>query len=230
LVWLLSNLKGPDERIRVPGWYDAVASPREGEMRLLEEASFEEEAEKEELGLKEYLLGLSGVKSREALYFSTTCNICGFHAGYVGAGSKTVLPSEAMVKVDFRLVEAQRPDVLYERFREYLRRQGFGDVEVIHHSGYEPAKTPANDPFVLRIIETAEKVFGSKSVIWPTTAGTSPIYVIRNWMGIPVASGGGVSYPGAGVHAPNENVRVRDYVKSIKFIATLIRSYDNPQD
>ena len=225
LVWMLSEIKGSDEKIKVSGWYDDVVPPSEMELRLLREAPFDEEAEKRELGIKEYLLGLTGVESQKALRFSPTCNISGFSAGYTGLGAKTVLPSEALAKVDFRLVEAQRPDLLFEKLKNYLKSKGFGDVEVIKHGGYEAAKTSVDDPFVTRLIEVAERVYGSKPVVWPSMAGTSPIYVIRNRMGIPVASAGGVGYPGSLVHAPNENIRIRDYVNSIRYLAALIHSY-----
>ena len=225
LAWLLSTLKGQDETIKIPGWYNEVVPPTETEISLLKEAPFDEKGDKEELGLEEYLLGVDGVKARKTLLFSPSSNICGLNAGYTGSGTKTVLPSEAMVKVDFRLVEAQRPDVLLKRLKKHLTKEGFDDLTVINHGGYEPAKTLPDDPFVVRVIKTAEKVYGSKPVVWPTTAGTSPIYVIKNWMGIPVASGGGVGYPGSKVHAPNENIRIEDYVKSIKYVATLIDSY-----
>jgi len=225
LVWALSSIKGPDERIGIPGWYDDVVPPTEEEMHLLEESPFEEEAEKKEFGLKEFLRGLTGVESRKALYFSPTCNVCGFDAGYKGPGTKTVLPSEAMVKVDFRLVEAQKPEVLFDKLRNHLKRKGFNDIEIVNYEGYEPSKTPPSDPFVVHVIETAEKVYGYKPVVWPTSAGTSPIYTIKNWMKIPVASGGGVGYPASNIHAPNENIRIKDYVKSIKYIAALISSY-----
>jgi len=75
------------------------------------------------------------------------------------------------------------------------------------------------------VIETARKVYGLEPVVWPTSAGTSPIYTIRNWMGIPVASAGGAGYSRSNAHAPNENIRVKDYVQSIKYIATLITTY-----
>jgi len=225
LVWALSSIKGPDERILIPGWYDQVVPPTEEEIRLLEESPFEEKAEKEELRLEEFLRGLTGVESRKALYFSSTCNICGFDSGYRGPGTKTILPSEATAKVDFRLVEAQKPDALLRKLREHLRRKGFADVDVINYGGYEPSKTSSKDPFVIHVIETAEKVYGQKPVVWPTAAGTSPIYTIKNWVGVPVASGGGVGYPGSNIHAPNENIRIRDYVNSIKYVATLIRSH-----
>ncbi|MDH5689472.1 MAG: M20/M25/M40 family metallo-hydrolase, partial [Candidatus Bathyarchaeota archaeon] len=111
LVWALSSMKDSDERIRIFGWYDDVVPPSDEELQLLKDAPFDEEADKRELGLRDYLRGVTGVDSRRTLYFSTTCNICGFDAGYKGPGTKTVLPSEAMAKVDFRLVEAQKPEV-----------------------------------------------------------------------------------------------------------------------
>jgi len=229
LVWMLSTLKGPDEKIKIPGWYDEVIPPSEKDLQLLREAPFDEEADKRELGLKEYLLGLRGVEGQKVLHFSPTCNICGFSAGYTGPGSKTVLPAEASVKVDFRLVEAQKPDLLFKRLKDHLKRNGFGDITVIRHGGYEPARTPADDPFAIRVIKTAERVYGLKPAVWPTMAGTSPIYVIKNLMGIPVASAGGVGYLGSLIHAPNENIRIKDYSNSIKYIAALIHSYEeNP--
>jgi len=226
LVWALASMKGPDGRIRIPGWYEGATEPTDEERRLLEEAPFEEEAEKRDLGLKEFLGGLSGVESRRALYFSPTCTICGFDAGYAGPGSKTVLPSVARAKVDFRLVGNQRPNELFQKLKDFLKKEGFGDIKVMKLGGYEPAKTPVDDPFATRVIETAEKVYGTKPVVWPTSAGTSPIYTIRNWMGIPVASAGGAGHPGSNAHAPNENIRIRDYIQSMKYIAELITTYN----
>jgi len=140
--------------------------------------------------------------------FNPSCNICGFGAGYTGLGTKTVLPSEAMAKVDFRLVEAQKPDVLFKRLKEHMGKEGFCDIEVINHGGYEPVKTSPKDSFIVRVVETAEQVYGMKPVVWPTAAGTSPIYLIKNWMRIPVAYARAVDYPGLRVHALNENIRI----------------------
>jgi len=226
LVWMLSMLKGPDEKIKIPGWYDDVVPPDEEDMRLLKEAPFDEEADKKELGLKEYLLGVTGVESLKTLLFSPTCNISGFFSGYTGPGTKTVLPSEAFARVDFRLVVAQKPNLLFRKLKNYLKENGFEDITVIKHSAYEAAKTPVNDPFVTRVVKTAKRIYGLKPVIWPTAAGTGPLYVIRNWLGIPVVSAGGAGYPGSRIHAPNENIRLKDYIRSIKYMVALINSYE----
>jgi signal transduction histidine kinase len=48
--------------------------------------------------------------------FEPTCNIAGIVSGFTGDGTKTVIPSEAMVKIDFRLVPEQDP----RRIREVV--------------------------------------------------------------------------------------------------------------
>jgi len=176
--------------------------------------------------LKEFLRGRTGLEALKHLCFSPTCTLNGFNTGYSGPGLKAVLPHEAMAKVSFRLVEAQRPDNLLQKLKRHLLKHGFGDIEVVVlQEGYEPCKTSANDPFVKYVAKKLEEVYGMAPAVWPTNAGTSPIYTIKNWMGTPVVSGGGVGYPGSDVHAPNENIQIGDYVRSIKFVASLITSF-----
>ncbi len=225
LVWALNTLKDRDERIKISGWYDDVKPPTDEEVGLLETSPFEEEEMKGRLGLKEFLLKRTGVDALKYLYFTPTCTICGFDAGYRGPGLKTVLPQEATVKVGFRLAHAMNPDILFPKLVDHLERHGFGDVEVKKLAGYEPCRTPFNDPFARFVIEKLTEVYGDKPVVWPTSAGTSPMYTIKNWMGVPVVSGGGVGYSESGAHAPNENIRIKDYIRSIKFVATLITSF-----
>jgi len=225
LVWALNTLKDRDERIKISGWYDDVKPPTDEEVRLLETSPFEEEEMKERLGLNEFLLKRTGVDALKYLYFTPTCTICGFDAGYKGPGLKTVLPREATAKVGFRLAHAMNPDILFPKLVDHLERHGFGDIEVKKLAGYEPCKTSVNDPFARFVIEKLTEVYGGKPVVWPTSAGTSPMYTIKNWMGVPVVSGGGVGYSESGAHTPNENIRIRDYLRSIKFVATLITSF-----
>ncbi len=61
------------------------------------------------------------------LYFEPALNINGFHAGYGGPGSKTVLPAEAGAKLDIRLVPDQDPQKVLAGLRGHLNQHGFGD-------------------------------------------------------------------------------------------------------
>lgn len=180
---------------------------------------------KRRLGLNEFLLARSGVDAPRHLYFSPTCNICGIEAGYNGEGVKTVLPSRAKAKLDFRLPYAIKPEKLLNKLKDHLLRYGFGDIEVTYQHGYEPCKTPVDDPFVEQFVQRLKEVYGKEPVVWPTAAGASPMYTIKNWLGIPVVSGGGVGNPKYGAHATNENIRISDYIRSIKFIASLLVNF-----
>lgn len=225
LVWALSTLKDRDERIKIADWHDDLMPPTEEEMKLLSAMPFDEEGWKKRLGLKDFLLTRAGVDAPRHLYYSPTCNVCGFEAGYAGEGVKTVLPSKARVKIDFRLPYALNPEKLFPKLKNHLQRHGFGDIEVVNLGGYEPCKTPVSDPFAEQVVRRLREVYDKEPVVWPTAAGTSPMYTIKNWLGIPVVSGGGVGNPDANVHAPNENIRVADYIKSIKFVANMIATF-----
>jgi acetylornithine deacetylase/succinyl-diaminopimelate desuccinylase-like protein len=224
MVWMLSSIKNMNEKIAIPRWYDDVKEISQTENEILNEIQFDEEAEKQHFGVKEYLRRVTEVESRKILYYSNTCNICGFHSGYSGPGVKTVLPSIAKAKLDFRLVEAQNPNKQFHLLKNYLDSLGFKEIRLRKVSACEAAKTPPDDPFVKFVITKLEEVYGSKPIVLPTMAGTSPMYVIRKLMGVPAVSGGGVGYPESNAHSPNENIRINDFIKSIKFIAALIVS------
>jgi len=224
LVWALSTLKNEREEILIKGFYDSVEPPSKEEMECLKTIPFEEEEEKRELGLKAFLHNLSGVEALRALLYQPTCTINGFLSGYTGSGSKTVLPKKAMAKLDFRLVARQTPDEIVEKLRRHLKRRGFGDVKVIMHGSTEPTKTPIKDKFVRTVVKTAEKAYGQRAVVYPTSAGSGPMHLFRNLLGYPVVSVG-CGHPESNGHAPNENLRVDSLVKGTKFMATIMQNF-----
>jgi Acetylornithine deacetylase/Succinyl-diaminopimelate desuccinylase and related deacylases len=60
---------------------------------------------------------------KKALVGGVTSNISGLFSGYIGEGSKTVLPSTAMAKLDFRLVPDMIPQKQFELLREHLDKK-----------------------------------------------------------------------------------------------------------
>jgi acetylornithine deacetylase/succinyl-diaminopimelate desuccinylase-like protein len=138
LAWALNGLKGPDERIRIPGFYDDVRPPDERDRAMLAAWDYDEAGQLSEFGAERFVLDLTGEALKEKLLFQPTCNICGFHAGYGGPGIKTVLPAEATAKLDFRLVPDQDPDDILRKLRAHLDAEGFGDVDTPIMSGTGP--------------------------------------------------------------------------------------------
>ena len=225
LVWALNTLKGPDERIRIPGHYDTVRPPSQRDIELMEALPEISGEFRERYGVKEFLRGIQGgVELRLAEVFEPTCTICGLTAGYQGPGSKTVLPARASAKVDFRLVPDQTPEQVLKGLRAHLDAEGFPDVQIEFLGGEAPARTDPDDPFIALVVEAARPVYGQPMQVVPMTGGSGPNHAFIEYLNVPVATAG-IAYPGTQAHAPNENVRLDLYLKGAKHIARILEAF-----
>jgi len=221
LVWALSTIKSPDERIRIDGFYDDVRPPTPEERAAIEAMPQEDAETLKSFGIEKALTGVTGVDYIARHLFEPTATIDGLSSGYVGEGPKTVLPARAMAKMDFRLVPDQDPDDIVAKLRRHLDSHGFGDVENKNLGGERPARTPVTDPLVGVMREAIREAYGSEPFVVPAMAGTGPLYPFVATLGLPVADCG-IGYPDAHIHAPDENIRVEDFLRGTKAIAALI--------
>jgi len=224
LVWALNTLKNERDEILIEGFYDDVKKPSEEEIAYVRDIPFEEEEEKKDLGLKSFLHNLSGLDAVKTLLYQPACTINGLLTGYTASGSKTVLPNKALVKLDFRLVPEQRTRDIFYKLVKHLKTHGFEDIEVIQHGATEPTKTPLTDKFVQTVIKAAERIYGRKTVVYPTSPASGPMHLFRNILGYPVVSAGCAHEESRG-HAPNENITVKGFIEGIKFMATIIKDF-----
>lgn len=224
LVWALNTLKGPDERIRLEGYYDDVRPPSERDRELMARLPDTAEEYQTRYGVKHFLNGLNGgVELRLAEVFQPTCTICGLTSGYQGPGSKTVLPARASAKVDFRLVPDQTPQRVLKLLREHLDRHGFEDVKINFLGGEAPDRTDPDDPFVKMVVDTSAEVYGMPMQIVPMIGGSGPNHLFTEALHIPIVTAG-VGDPGSQAHAPNENIRLDLYLKHAKHIARIMKA------
>ncbi len=223
LLRALSSLKGPDERILIPGFYDAVRPPSKVDLEHFDTMPNKEAWLRQEFGVQEFVRGLTGRELDRAV-FEPTCNIAGIGAGHQGEGTKTVIPARAAADVDFRLVPDQDPMDILSKLLTHLSVQGFGDVTVQPAGPMWPAKTDGNAPLVRLTRETAEEVYGAPSSISPLSGGSTPIYAFAGPLGIPVVTAG-VGYPGGRAHAPDEHVRIGDFLQGARHIARILDGF-----
>jgi acetylornithine deacetylase/succinyl-diaminopimelate desuccinylase-like protein len=225
LVWALSTLKGPDEHIRIPGFYDNIVQPTARDRELMDALPDVADEYKRRFGVKKFIKGLTGgtdLKMEEV--FAPTCTICGLTSGYQGPGSKTVQPAFASAKVDFRLVVGQMPEDIVKKLRAHLDTEGFSDVQIKFLGGEPAARTDPDDNFVRTVVETAEEVYEFPMEIVPTVGGSGPSYPFVHDLGLPVASAG-LGYPDTRAHAPNENIRIDLYLKHARHMARVINEF-----
>lgn len=221
LVWALNTLKDAEEKILIPGFYDDIEAVTALENELLSQYRLEEEETLKKLELENFVLNLEGTDLKRKHIFEPTCNICGISAGYTGEGTKTVLPSEAIAKLDFRLVPGQNPEKILRQLRAHLDAQGFDDITIQVTSSERAARSHPDEAIARAMIAVAEKYSDKKPNIIPNTPGTGPMYELCQALGIPSASFGVGNFQ-SNNHAPNENINVEDYIDGIKMIAALI--------
>jgi acetylornithine deacetylase/succinyl-diaminopimelate desuccinylase-like protein len=225
LVWALNTLKGSDERILIPGFYDNVKKPTQRDIELLSALDDPTQDYKTRYGVPYFTKGLTGgteLKIEEI--FSPTCTICGLTSGYQGPGSKTVLPARASAKVDFRLIPDQDPKDILKKLRAHLDTQGFTDVQITDLGGDAPARTDPDNPFIQLVVKTANEVFDKPMKLIPMSGGSGPNHPFVHVLGLPVATAG-LGYPDTKAHAPNENIRVDLYLKHARHMARLIKEF-----
>jgi acetylornithine deacetylase/succinyl-diaminopimelate desuccinylase-like protein len=222
LVWALATLKDADDRILVDDLEKHVRAPTAAEMDALKTIPYDEDKVKADLAITSFIRNLTGIELLKKYLYEPTCTICGLYSGYIGEGSKTVLPNHAFAKIDFRLVPNLSPDLVLDLLQKHLARRGFADIEVkLTETGEEVARSPLDSAIVRAAIDAARHVYRQAPVVYPTMAGSGPMYPLCQALGIP-AVGAGVGWHDSRNHAPNESIRLADYFEGILFVRELI--------
>jgi acetylornithine deacetylase/succinyl-diaminopimelate desuccinylase-like protein len=221
LLAALRTIRDDRGRILIPGFYDGVPRPGAEELAYLRRNPFDPAVYRRTYGATEVFGGPTRLGRLRAYCYSPTCNIDGIVSGYTGEGSKTINPAHASVKLDFRLLPGQRPRRILASLRAHLRRRGFGDLDVIDHSTFEPGASPITSRIGQAGIAACRDVYGREPGVFPWSPGSSTTWFYTS-RGTPVAKPSGVGYVGSRVHAPNEHIRLDDARRALKVFAGLM--------
>jgi acetylornithine deacetylase/succinyl-diaminopimelate desuccinylase-like protein len=222
LVWALATLKDENDNVLIDDYPSHVRPPTEAEMDALKSIPRDDEKLKADYGIPAFIRNLSGIDLLKKHLYEPTVTICGMYAGYIGEGSKTVLPNHAFAKIDFRLVPNLTPELVVDLLRKHLDRRGFTDIEIaLTENGEHVARSPLDSAIVRSAIDAARSVYATEPIVYPTMAGSGPMYPLCQQLGIPAVSAG-CGWHDSRSHAPNENIRLADYFEGMSFVRELI--------
>ncbi len=176
LAEMVASLHRKDGRVAVDGFYDEVVELSDAERAELAALPFDDDVYQRDIGAPA-LFGEPGYSTPERLWARPTLEINGMGGGYLGEGSKTVIPSEALAKITCRLVADQRPDDILAKVKRHLESHTPPGVTVeIESGGHDalPYRIP-DDHVGLRVAEEVlQRVYG-QTPLRVRMGGTLPV-------------------------------------------------------
>ena len=213
----IASMRDDAGRVTISGFYDAVRPPSAADLEALDSLPDARGPLQDSYGVRSFLGGAGAHEVNRRSNFEPTLNVNGLHGGYGDAGSKTVLPASGFAKIDFRLVPDQDPAEVVRLLRAHLDAQGLHDVEIVELESYEhAARSDVNHPFVQAALAAARESSGQEPIIHPSAGGSGPMHPFVEHLGVACVAMG-IGNVGGRVHAPNENIRVEDFARGVKF-------------
>jgi len=216
LTHVLGGLFDENGHITIPGFYDGVKDLPPDILAQWKKLDLTPERFLKPIGLSIP----AGEKDRlliEQISSRPTCDINGIVGGYIGEGSKTVIPAEASAKISFRLVEGQDPARIRKAFRDYVTARIPGDckVEFGDHS-FGPAIAL---PWDMKALAAAKKAlteeWGKETVLFGSGASIPVVADFKTTLGLDSLLVG-FGLDDDNIHSPNEKYDLKSFHKGMR--------------
>ena len=211
--------------VTIPGFYKDVASVSTAERISMNEAPFDIEVYKKDLGINE-VKGEHSYTTLERISIRPTLDVNGIWGGYIGEGAKTVLPSKACAKISMRLVPNQDPETITNLFSDYFKRVApdYVSVKVTPHHGGLPVIVPTDSIAYQAASKAMETTFG-KAPIPKREGGSIPIVAMFEQVLNAKSMLMGFGLDSDAIHSPNEHYGLFNYYKGIETIPYFYKYY-----
>ena len=113
----------------------------------------------------------AGEKGRavlEQIWARPTAEVNGIWGGYMGAGTKTVIPSQAHAKLTFRLVGKQNPQKILKAFRAFAKAEVPKDCRIdfaSYGSGSPASEIAETSPLIRKSAKALKDEWGRETAL-----------------------------------------------------------------
>ncbi len=219
LAEIIVALKGPDGKIRIPGFYKRVKRPSKEELVQWKKLPFNEKKYmRHEVGASA-LIGEKGYSVLERTWARPTLEVHGVRGGFTGEGAKTVIPAWVTAKISMRLVPDMDPKEVLRQFTGYIKKvtpKGIRTSVRVLSSAPALVVSPHNH-FVALAAQAMEEVFHKKTVYMRSGGSIPVVEIFETALKIPgVMMGFGL--PDDNLHAPNEKFHLPNFYRGIEAV------------
>ena len=217
LTRLISLLHDKNGKVTIPGFYDGVSDLPASTKKQWRGLKFSDKKFLGDIGLKS-AAGEKGKTVLEQIWARPTAEVNGMWGGYQGAGTKTVIPSEARAKFTFRLVGKQKPEKVLKAFQVFAKKHMTGDAKISFggKGGGSPASEIAeSNPYIVKSSQALKQEWKRDTVLMGS-GGSIPI--VRYFKDVlkmdSVLVGFGLNDDA--IHSPNEKYNVSSFARGIR--------------
>ena len=219
---LVAALHDEDGRVQVPGFYDDVVELTGDERALFAKVPVDDSAFLQ-VAQSRALHGEHGFSTLERIGARPTAEVNGIGGGYQGAGHKTIVPSDAFVKLSFRLVADQDPAKIAKAVDGFVAEHtpdGITAHVEWEGAGVRACLVPLGTPAYEALTDAISTAFDGVAVLPTREGGSGPEAGLQEAVGAPLVFLG-VGLPDDQIHAPNEKVTIPMLFKGAEAAALL---------
>jgi acetylornithine deacetylase/succinyl-diaminopimelate desuccinylase-like protein len=223
---LVAALHDENGHVQVPGFYDDVLELTDTERELFAKVP-SDDAEFLDVAKSRALHGEAGFTTLERLGARPTAEVNGIGGGYQGAGHKTIVPSDANVKLSFRLVADQDPAKIIkgvDRFVAEHTPDGITATMAWEGAGVRACLVPIDTPAYAALTAGLSEALDGAEVLPTREGGSGPEAGLQQAVGAPMVFLG-FGLPDDQIHAPNEKVTVPLLYKGAEAAALLWKGF-----
>jgi acetylornithine deacetylase/succinyl-diaminopimelate desuccinylase-like protein len=223
---LAGALHDDNGRVQVPGFYDDVVELTDDERGLFAQVPV---ADDEFLSITKSraLHGEHGFSTLERVGARPTAEVNGIGGGYQGDGGKTIIPSDAFVKLSFRLVAHQDRGKIRAGVEQFIGAHtpdGITAHVEWEGDGVAPCLVPLGTPAYIALGDAISAAFDGRPVLPTREGGSGPEAALQQAIGVPLVFLG-VGLPDDQIHAPNEKVTLSMLYKGAEAAALLWQNF-----
>ena len=222
LCELIAGMHDEDGMVTLPGFYNKVRSISEEERSELSRLPMGDDFYLQKTGAPA-LWGENQYSPVERTGARPTLEVNGIYSGFIGEGSKTVLPAWAMAKISTRLVLDQDPEEVHQQLVQYLERNTPETVtfKVTSLVG-SPASISDQQSTGVEAMQSAMQQVWDKKPLFRREGGSVPVVVLFMDLLEVDSVNCGFSLPDDNAHSPNEKLHLPTWNNGIDTIIHFI--------
>ncbi len=222
---LVATLHNTDGSVAVEGFYEGVREPTQKERMLAAKGAVDDETYRRQTGVMP-VAGEVRFLPVERVGFRPSLEVNGIHSGYGGPGAKTIIPSDAIVKLTMRLIAGQDPAKILAAVIAHLERNtppGLR-IEVTEKGIFGGAlRLDVDSPVVVKAGRVLRDLFGQEvAMLWEGASVPIVEELIKISGAEPLLVGFGLEEDN--IHAVNESFSLEQFRGGFMYVATFLAS------